>query len=58
MKKDLTIVMEEECVECPMLSLETVGIGMFKSHQCEHLDFCIPVRRHWEEVKGLKDAKK
>lgn len=59
MKKDLIIEMEEECVECPKLSLETVFIGMdnwdaLKYHQCEHLDFCKVVRQNWEKVKGKK----
>ena len=54
MNKELVIELEEECIECPMLSLETECLGMFKWHQCKHLNFCKPVRRHWEEVKGLK----
>lgn len=63
MKKDLIIEMEEECIGCPKLSLETTYIGIDNldipiSHQCEHLDFCKAVRHHWEEVKGVKDAQK
>lgn len=59
MKKELIIEMEEECISCPKLSLETAAIGidgwdMIKSHQCEHLEFCKAVKQNWEKVKGKK----
>ena len=45
MKKDLVIEMEEECITCPMLSLETHSLHfndgtVYQMHQCEHIDFC------------------
>ena len=55
MKKDLVIEMEEECITCPMLSLETTGSfyaeneEIYKVHQCEHLEFCKAVRKNWEK---------
>lgn len=59
MRKDMTITVEEECVDCPKLSLETINHyannEIYKFHQCKHLEFCKEVRIHWEEVrKGNK----
>ena len=59
MKKDLIIEMEEECVDCPMLSLETETLWYgdnqsYKIHKCEHLQFCKTVRQHWEDVMKRK----
>ena len=56
MKKTLEIEMEEECLICPNLSLTTTtfyaeGEVFFKSHDCEHLEFCKKVRRAWETVQ-------
>lgn len=54
MKKDFVIEMEEECITCPMLSLETTDSVyaenkvIYKVHQCEHLEFCKVVRKNWE----------
>lgn len=61
MKKDLTIEMEEECITCPMLSLETHVMHCNREmrcliHQCEHIDFCKRVRKNWEKYhKGKQD---
>jgi len=54
MKKDLAITMEEECIDCPMLSLVTSTLDMgngkiYKVHRCEHVDFCKVVRNNWEK---------
>lgn len=54
MKKDLTITMEEECITCPKLSLETHTMYFsdetaLRVHQCEHIDFCKTVRKNWEK---------
>lgn len=55
MKKELVIEVEEECLICPNLSLTTANIysadgTVFKTHHCEHLEFCKRVRRAWEKV--------
>lgn len=60
MKKELVIEMEEECIDCPHLSLVTKrlhlnGGAQFAIHECEHLEFCKAVRKNWERVKA--DAK-
>lgn len=54
MKKDLTIEMEEECITCPKLSLETHVMyfndgTIYQVHQCEHINFCKSVRENWEK---------
>ena len=51
MKKELVIEMEEECIDCPFLRLETQLFEDNKvmSHKCIHIDFCKTVRRHWED---------
>lgn len=55
MKKDLTIEMEEECITCPELSLETNTVygdrddSTIKIHYCEHIAFCKRVRGNWEK---------
>ena len=59
MKKELVIEMEEECITCPMLSLETDNIYFFddvvyKDHHCEHINFCKKVRNNWEKYQERK----
>lgn len=58
MKKTLEIELEEECLECPELSLETdklqLGSSVYNSHRCEHLEFCKNVRKAWEDVQARK----
>lgn len=59
MRKDMTITIEEECLDCPKLSLETSTLyyadnETYKIHQCKHLEFCKAVRIHWEEVQKEK----
>lgn len=54
MKKDLVIEMEEECITCPMLSLETDSLYFdgepgYRRHRCKHIDFCKNVRKNWEK---------
>lgn len=54
MKKEMAIEMEEECIDCPLLSLVTDTIYadneiFYKVHRCEHLDFCKAVRKNWEK---------
>ena len=54
MKKELVVEMEEECVDCPMLELETVkpfADPTIKFHQCVHIDFCKAVRKNWEKFQ-------
>ena len=46
MKTDLVIRMEEECVDCPKLELETVRHRGYSSHQCVHIDFCKAIVRN------------
>ena len=51
MKKELVIEMEEECVDCPHLSLVTKRPYLeaeIAIHECEHIDFCKAVRKNWE----------
>ena len=56
MKKILEIEMEEECVDCPMLTLETKSLELFgvvvKDHRCERLPECKLIRKNWEEHYG------
>jgi len=57
-KKELVIEMEEECIDCPHLSLVTKRPyykAQIAIHECEHLEFCKAVRKNWERVKA--DAK-
>lgn len=65
MKKDLVIELEEECLECPHLSLVTRQNRLYaegkpwlsiKVHECEHLGFCRAVRGAWEKVRKEKEA--
>ena len=58
MKKTLEIELEEECLECPELSLETsklsIGSSVYNLHRCERLEFCQNVRKAWEAVQARK----
>ena len=59
MKKELVIEMEEECITCPKLSLETHTLyeynnSAFKVHRCEHIDFCQEVRKNWEKYHKVE----
>lgn len=59
MKKELVIEMEEECIDCPMLELETVTLycadgGTIKTHDCKNVVFCQAVRDHWEDIRNLR----
>ncbi len=52
MKKELVIEMEEECIDCPHLSLVTKRPyyeAKIAIHECEHIDFCKVVRKNWEK---------
>ena len=45
LKKSLVIEMEEECIDCPNLELETKTLMHYdakpvKIHSCIHQDFC------------------
>lgn len=57
MKKEFVIEMEEECIDCPNLELETDTWPNFadghisKRHQCRHLLFCKKVRTNWERFQ-------
>ena len=64
MKKVLEIELEEECLVCPKLSLQTVTemyenytddgtklYNIYNVHRCRHLAFCQEVRKAWEEVR-------
>lgn len=54
MKKELVIEMEEECITCPHLTLESVNVFgdlKLKIHQCKHIDFCKVVRKNWEKYQ-------
>ena len=57
-KKVLQIELEEECISCPMLELETFrttsGANMkpMVFHRCKHLTFCQKVRENWEKVRA------
>ena len=50
MKAELVIEMEEECVDCPFLRLQTQMFEDDKvmSHKCIHIDNCRILRKHWE----------
>lgn len=53
MKKDLIIEMEEECIDCPRLELETRTLYLnnkrsIKSNRCIHTEFCQDI------IKNLK----
>ena len=54
MKKELVIEMEEECIICPNLTLETVnafGDPNLKFHQCKYIGFCKVVKKNWERFQ-------
>lgn len=58
MKKILQVELEEECLICPKLSLQTRdyyqdNVVVYKVHQCEYIDFCKQVRKAWEETKEV-----
>lgn len=61
MKKELVIEMEEECITCPELSLETATVygdrdgSTIKFHYCEHIAFCKRVHENWEKYHGVKE---
>jgi hypothetical protein len=57
MKKDLVIPMEEECVDCPKLELETLKFGMQSIHRCIHVDFCKSIVRHFITCGWRKEGK-
>ena len=65
MKKELVIEMDEECIDCPFLRLETQMFADSKimTHKCIHIDFCKVVRRNWEahlreKMEAIKDGGK
>lgn len=60
MKKDLKIEMEEECITCPKLSLETRHLyandSIFSTfHECSHIEFCKAVRENWEKYHRKRE---
>lgn len=59
MKKDLIITMEEECLTCPNLSLETQKFygnsTCILHHTCEHMKFCKEVRENWEKYHERRE---
>ena len=46
MQKDLIITLEEECVDCPKLQLETIRNPMFAVHRCVNEEFCRQIVRN------------
>lgn len=63
MRKDIVITLEEECVDCPMLSLETKMVyyydgTTYKTHNCEHIKFCKKIREHWTNYNLKKEQEK
>lgn len=60
-KAILEIEMEEECLTCPMLELETEKIYYDEMplelyHRCTHLDFCKSVRKNWDKIRKKREA--
>lgn len=54
MRKNLEIPMEEECIDCPRLKLNTDviyadGYETIKSHGCKHREFCRDIVHHLKE---------
>ena len=62
--KELVIELEDECLDCPYLSLVTEILYVddffeektIKTHGCEHIDFCKAVRKQWEKRKAESKA--
>ena len=48
------VPVEEECLSCPRLELETHKAADVMMHKCKHLEFCQSIRSNWEEVKNKK----
>lgn len=46
------VPVEEECLSCPRLELETHKAADVMMHKCKHLEFCQSIRSNWEEVKN------
>lgn len=46
------VPVEEECLSCPKLELETHKAADVMMHKCKHLEFCQSIRSNWEEVKN------
>ena len=59
MKADLIIPMEEECVNCPNLKLETVkyfSISNVSVHKCVHIDFCKTIVQNMKKHGWKKEG--
>ncbi len=64
MIKNLKIPMEEECIDCPRLKLNTDviytdGYENIKSHGCKHREFCRDIVKHlkehgWRKVREVE----
>lgn len=57
----LKIEMDDECIECPSISLVTSTVygsdgNVLKIHDCMHADFCRAVRKAWEAARKRKEA--
>ena len=50
------VPVEEECLSCPRLELETHKAADVMMHKCKHLEFCQSIRSNWEEVKNKKSV--
>ena len=46
------VPVEEECLSCPRLELETHKAADVMMHKCKHLEFCQSIRSNWEDVKN------
>lgn len=46
------VPIEEECLSCPRLELETHKATDVMMHKCKHLEFCQSIRSNWEDVKN------
>lgn len=60
MKATLEIEVEEECLLCPNLELETQNyysdmLPIYKFHQCKHVNFCKGVRSAWEQARSKSE---
>lgn len=46
------LVLNDRCVDCPVMELETVDlIGFKKTHRCKHIQKCNALASFWQVQK-------
>ena len=55
MKEMQVELINEKCMDCPRLELETVERMCQKSHRCKNLQFCREVLGFWKENSRINE---